>query len=179
MREYVDKLTSHIENERQYNRLKYVLWRHGKLFDLRTPSVIKTTLKHAIDTGDHKAVYIPPYRKSNQVEELLAEETNKLLRQGIIEPSISPWSPPVVLIKKKDGTSHFCVDFTKLNVITVRDPYPLTCIDVIFDYLSDSEYFTALDFNADYFQVPLYRRDRPKTIFSTRDSQYQFTVLLQ
>ncbi len=179
MREYVDTLTNHIENERQRNRLKQVLWRHGKLFDLRTPSVIKTTLKHAIDTGDHKPVYTPPYRQSNKVEELLAEETNKLLQQGIIEPSISPWSSPVVLIKKKDGTNRFCVDFTKLNAITVRDLYPLPRIDDIFDHLSDSEYFTTLDFKAGYFQVPLDRRDRPKTAFSTRDSRYQFTVLPQ
>jgi hypothetical protein len=179
MREYVDQLTTHIENEKQCSQVKHVLWRHGQLFDLRTPSVIKTTLKHAIDTGNHKSVYTPPYRQSNQVEELLADETNKLLRQGIIEPSISPWSSPVVLIKKKDGTNRFCVDFTKLNAITVRDQYPLPRIDDIFDHLSDSEYFTTLDFKSGYFQVPLDKRDRPKTAFSTRDSRYQFTVLPQ
>jgi hypothetical protein len=90
MREYVDNLTSHLENKQQCTKLKHVLWRHGKLFDLRAPSVIKTTLKHAIDTGDHKPVYTPPYRQSHQAEELLAKETNTLLRQGIIEPSNSP-----------------------------------------------------------------------------------------
>ncbi|CAF4876803.1 unnamed protein product, partial [Rotaria socialis] len=66
MREYIDNLTGHIENKKHLNSLKRVLWRHGKLFDLRTPSVIQTTLKHAIDTGHHKPMYTPPYRQSNQ-----------------------------------------------------------------------------------------------------------------
>ncbi|CAF2749573.1 unnamed protein product [Rotaria sp. Silwood2] len=179
MRKYIDNLTGHIENGKHRSRLKSVLWRHGKLFDLRTPSVIQTTLKHAIDTGHHKPIYTPPYRQSNQAEELLTTETNKLLQQGIIEPSISPWSSPVVLVKKKDGTHRFCVDFTKLNAITERDHFPLPRIDDIFDQLSDSHYFTTLDFKSGYFQVPLDKRDRSKTAFSTRDSRYQFTVLPQ
>ncbi|CAF4193297.1 unnamed protein product [Rotaria magnacalcarata] len=179
MREYIDILTGHIENKKHLNSLKRVLWRHGKLFDLRTPSVIQTTLKHAIDTGHHKPMYTPPYRQSNQTEELLTTETHKLLKQGIIEPFISPWSSSVVLVKKKDGTHRFCVDFTKLNAITIRDHFPLLRIDGIFDQLSDSHFFTTLDFKSGYFQVPLDRRDRSKTAFSTRDNRYQFTVLPQ
>ncbi|CAM4953748.1 unnamed protein product [Rotaria socialis] len=179
MRKYIDNLTGHIENKKHLNSLKRVLWRHGKLFDLRTPSVIQTTLKHAIDTGHHKPMYTPPYRQSNQAEELLNTETQKLLKQGIIEPSISPWSSPVVLVKKKDGTHRFCVYFTKLNAITIRDHFPLPRIDDIFDQLSDSHFFTTLDFKSGYFQVPLDKRDRSKTTFSTRDSRYQFTVLPQ
>ncbi|CAF4979735.1 unnamed protein product, partial [Rotaria socialis] len=124
-------------------------------------------------------MYTPPYRQSNQAEELLNTETQKLLKQGIIEPSISPWSSPVVLVKKKDGTHRFCVYFTKLNAITIRDHFPLPRIDDIFDQLSDSHFFTTLDFKSGYFQVPLDKRDRSKTTFSTRDSRYQFTVLPQ
>jgi hypothetical protein len=82
-------------------------------------------------------------------------------------------------VKKKDGTNRFCVDFTKLNAVTVKDPFPLPRIDDIFDYLSDSEYFTTIDFKSGYFQIPLDKKDRPKTAFSTRDNQYQFTVLPQ
>ncbi|CAF4923664.1 unnamed protein product, partial [Rotaria socialis] len=163
MRKYIDNLTGHIENKKHLNSLKRILWRHGKLFDLRTPSVIQTTLKHAIDTGHHKPMYTPPYRQSNQAEELLNTETQKLLKQGIIQPSISPWSSPVVLVKKKDGTHRFCVYFTKLNAITIRDHFPLPRIDDIFDQLSDSHFFTTLDFKSGYFQVPLDKRDRSKT----------------
>jgi hypothetical protein len=172
-------LTEHIEQEKQRNKLKHILWKHGKLFDTRKHSVIKTTLKHAIDTGNNKPVYTPPYRQSNKAEEILVQETSKLLQQGVIEPSTSPWSSPVVLVKKKDGTNRFCVDFTKLNAITVKDPFPLPRIDDMFDSLSDSEYFTTLDFQSGYFQIPLDKQDRPKTAFSTRDSRYQFTVLPQ
>ncbi|CAF3616491.1 unnamed protein product, partial [Rotaria socialis] len=88
-------------------------------------------------------------------------------------------SSPVVLVKKKDGTHRFCVDFTKLNAIAIRDHFPLPRIDDIFDQLSDSHFFTTLDFKSGYFQVPLDKRDRSKTAFSTRDSRYQFTVLPQ
>ncbi|CAF4747599.1 unnamed protein product, partial [Rotaria sp. Silwood2] len=88
-----------------------------------------------------------------------------------------PWCSPVVLVRKKDGTTRFCVDYRKLNDITVKDSFPLPRIDDIFDQLSQSTYFTTLDFKNGYFQIPLAIHDRPKTAFSTRDNHYQFKVL--
>ena len=102
-----------------------------------------------------------------------------LSRQDCIEPSTSPWCSPVVLVRKKDGTARFCVDYRKLNEVTVKDSFPLPRLDDIFDQISGSNHFTKLDFKSGYFQVPLAPPDRPKTAFSTRDNHYQFKVLPQ
>ncbi|CAF1257181.1 unnamed protein product [Rotaria sordida] len=107
------------------------------------------------------------------------EQTQKLLERGQIEESTSPWSSPIVLVKKKDKTMRFCIDYRRLNAITIKDAFPLPRIDEIFDQLSDATYYTKFDFKSGYFQVPLSKEDRPKTAFSTRDNHYQFTVLPQ
>ncbi|CAF1691434.1 unnamed protein product, partial [Adineta ricciae] len=119
------------------------------------------------------------YRRSLKDHEILNEQTANLYSQNIIEHSTSPWCSPVVLVKKKDGGTRFCVDYRKLNAITVKDSFPLPRIDDIFDQVSQATYFTKLDFKSGYFQIPLAPADRPKTAFSTRDNHYQFTVLPQ
>ncbi|CAF5227309.1 unnamed protein product, partial [Rotaria magnacalcarata] len=98
---------------------------------------------------------------------------------GIIERSTSPWSSPVVLVEKKDGTTRFCVDYRRLNEITTKDAFPLPRIDDIYGQLTTATYFTKFDFKPGYFQVPLDKADRPKTAFSTRDGHFQFKVLPQ
>ncbi|CAF5098327.1 unnamed protein product, partial [Rotaria magnacalcarata] len=152
---------------------------HGKLFDLRQPSTIKATVRHAIENGTHPSVHTPPYRASYRDEQIQREEIDKLLKQGIIEESTSPWLSPIVLVRKKDGSVRFCVDFRKLNNIPTKDAFPMPRIEDIFDYLSQAEYYTTIDFKSGYFQVGLDPKDRPKTAFSTRDQYYQFTVLPQ
>ena len=74
---------------------------------------------------------------------------------------------------------RFCIDYRRLNAITIKDAFPLPRIDEIFDQLADATYYTKFDFKSGYFQVPLSKEDRPKTAFSTRDNHYQFTVLPQ
>ncbi|CAF4291683.1 unnamed protein product [Didymodactylos carnosus] len=179
MREHIEQLTSHIEDLNQRQKLQHILWKHGKLFDLRQPSIIKRTVHHAIETGTHPPVHTPPYRVSYKDEQVQREEINKLLQQGIIEESTSPWSSPIVLVRKKDGTVRFCVDFRRLNNITTKDAFPIPRIDDIFDHLSQAEYYLTIDFKSGYFQVRFDPKDRPKTAFSTRDQHYQFTVLPQ
>ena len=179
IREQIGKLTEHMEDAKQKEQITSILWRYGKLFDLREPSKIGIVLKNAIDTGAHRPIHTAPYRKSNRDEQLLHEETQKLLDNDVIEHSTSPWSSPVVLVKKKDGTTRFCVDYRRLNQVTTKDAFPLPRIDDIYDQLTKATYFTKLDFKAGYFQVPLDARDRPKTAFSTRDGHFQFKVLPQ
>ena len=179
IREKIEDLTSHIEQPNQRQRLERILWKHGKLFDLRQPSTIKATVRHAIETDTHSPVFTPPYRVSYKDEQVQREEIDKLLKQGIIEESTSPWSSPIVLVRKKDGSIRFCVDFRKLNNITTKDAFPIPRIDDIFDHLSQAEYYSTIDFKSGYFQVGLDEKDRPKTAFSTRDQHYQFKVLPQ
>ncbi|CAF1308488.1 unnamed protein product [Rotaria sordida] len=179
IRQQINKLTEHISDDKQREQILKILWKYGKLFDIRRPSKIDIVLKNAIDTGTHRPVHTPPYRKSNKDQETLRKETDKLLKNAIIEHSTSPWSSPVVLVKKKDGTTRFCVDYRRLNQITTKDAFPLPRIDDIYDQLTKATYFTKFDFKAGYFQVPLDKSDRPKTAFSTRDGHFQFKVLPQ
>ncbi|CAF1112294.1 unnamed protein product, partial [Didymodactylos carnosus] len=144
-----------------------------------TPSVVNTTLTHAIDTGNHRPLYTPQYRQSHKDQQRISDETDKLIKQGIVENSTSPWSSPIVLIKKKDGTTRFCIDYRRINEITTKDSFPSPRIDEIFDQLGEATYFTKLDFKSGYFQIPLNKADRPKTAFSTRDKHLQFTVMPQ
>ncbi|CAF4490419.1 unnamed protein product, partial [Rotaria socialis] len=179
MREQVEQLTQHIRDDKRRQKLKQILWKHGKLFDVRRPSIIKATVHHAIETGTHPPTYTSPYRVSYKDEQIQRDEIDKLLKQGIIEESISPCSSPIVLVRKKDGSVRFCIDFRKLNNVTTRDAFPMPRIDDIFDHLSQAEYYTTIDFKSGYFQVGLDPKDRSKTAFSTRDQHYQFTVLPQ
>ena len=179
LRQQIERLTAHIEPINHRQQVQHILWKHGKLFDVRNPSTINITLENALDTGNHRPIYTPPYRRSLKDHQTLSDETAKLLDRQHIEPSTSPWNSPVVLVRKKDGSTRFCVDYRKLNDITVKDSFPLPRIDDIFDQLSQSLYFTKLDFKNGYFQIPLAPEDRPKTAFSTRDNHYQFTVLPQ
>jgi hypothetical protein len=179
IRKRINNLTIHIGDDKQREQLLKVLWKYGQLFDVREPSKIDIILKNAIDTSMHRPIHTPPYRKSNKDQETLGKETDKLLKNGIIEHSTSPWSSPVVLVKKKDGTTRFCVDYRRLNQITTKDAFPLPRIDDIYDQLTKATYFSKFDFKAGYFQVPLDKADRPKTAFSTRDGHFQFKVLPQ
>ncbi|CAF3026839.1 unnamed protein product [Rotaria sp. Silwood2] len=179
IRQQINKLTEHISDDKQRQQIFKILWKYGKLFDISESSKIDIILKKAINTGTHCPIHTPPYRKSNKDQETLRKETDKLLKNGIIEHSTSPWSSPVVLVKKKDGTTRFCVDYRRLNQITTNDAFPLPRIDDIYDQLTKATYFTKFYFKAGYFQVPLDKLDRPKTAFSTRDGHFQFKVLPQ
>ena len=179
IRQQIHELTTHIPNDEQRNQISNILWKYGNLFDLRKPSKINIVLKNAIDTGTHRPLHTPPYRKSNRDQEMLREETQKLLKNDIIEHSTSPWSSPVILVQKKDGTTRFCVDYRRLNQITTKDAFPLPRMDDIYDQLTKATYFSKFDFKSGYFQVPLDEADRPKTAFSTRDGHFQFKVLPQ
>ncbi|CAF2035709.1 unnamed protein product [Rotaria magnacalcarata] len=179
IRHQINKSIEHISDEKQREQILKILWKYGKLFDISEPSKIEITLKNAIDNGIHRPIHTPPYRKSNKDQETLNKETDKLLKNGIIEHSTSQWSSPVVLVQKKDGTTRFCVDYRRLNQITTKDAFPLPRIDDIYDQLTKATHFTKFDFKSGYFQVPLDKADRPKTAFSTRDGHFQFKVLPQ
>ena len=98
--------------------------------------------------------------------------------EGIIEPSVSPWSSNRVLVKKKDGSLGFCVDFRQLNDITIKDSHPLPRIDDTFDALSGSKYYSTLDLKSGYWQVGLSEEDKQKTAFSfPGGGLWQFTVM--
>ena len=106
-----------------------------------------------------------------------AKAIKEMSEQGVIEPSTSPWSSPVILVKKKDGSVRFCVDYRKLNDITLKDSYPLPRIDDSVEALSGAKWFTTLDLKSGYWQVELEEEAKKKTAFSIGTGLWQFTVM--
>ncbi|CAF4583547.1 unnamed protein product, partial [Didymodactylos carnosus] len=109
----------------------------------------------------------------------MQQEVGKLLDQGIIRPSNSPWSSPVLLKMKPDGTYRFLVDFRRLNSITKKDSYPQPSAEELLHHLAGHRYFTKLDLKSGYFQIPIHESDIPKTAIITQDGLYEFLVLAQ
>lgn len=178
IRQHIHSATEHITDLKHRSALRDILWRHKILFD-PTPSIINIPPQSAIKTSDHPPIFSKQYPASAQDQLIKSQETQKLLDRGQISESTSPWSSPVVLVKKKDNALRFCIDYRRLNSVTIKDAFPLPRIDEIFDHLSHAQYFTKFDFKSGYFQIPLAPEDRPKTAFSTRDNHFQFTVLPQ
>ena len=93
-------------------------------------------VQHFIDTGDHAPIRVPPRRLPFHKRDVVQKEVESMMASDVIEPSSSPWSAPVALIKKKDGGERFCIDYRKLNSITKKDVYPLPRCDEILESLS-------------------------------------------
>jgi hypothetical protein len=88
-----------------------------------------------------------------------------MAEQGVIEPSASQWSSNILVVKKKDNSLRFCVDFHQLNDVTRKDSHPLPRIDDTLDASSGAKCFSTLDFRSGYWQVGISEEDRPKTAF--------------
>lgn len=107
------------------------------------------------------------YRPRNPaMQKIIDEEMGKMLEEGIIEPSASAWSSPVVLVKKRDNTRRFCIDFRQLNEVTIKDAYPLPHVYATLDKLRDAQYLSTLDLKSGYWQIPLSKESRPLTAFA-------------
>ncbi|UYV78935.1 hypothetical protein LAZ67_17000317, partial [Cordylochernes scorpioides] len=148
------------------------------IFDFgSTPIKPTSTVKHKINTGDHSTIKQRPYRVAPSERRLIQDEVNKMIENHIVEPSESPWSSPVILVRKKDGTWRFCVDYRRLNKIAKKDVYPLPRIDDALDSLAGSSYFSTMDLRSGYWQIEVDEKDREKTAFITPDGLYEFQVM--
>lgn len=161
----------------QKNVFAQFLWEFQDVFfDNITPGNCKI-LEHTISVNNSNPIKQAPRR----VPIHLRKEVNGILedmkRQGIIEESNSPWVSPAVLVKKKDGSIRFCVDYRKLNAVTVKDSYPLPRIEDILDQLAGNSWFSTLDLKSGYWQVGLHPDDKEKTAFSVGNGLWQFTVM--
>ncbi|GBM22683.1 Transposon Ty3-I Gag-Pol polyprotein [Araneus ventricosus] len=119
--------------------------------------------EHRINTGNHPPNKPYPRRfplaKKEEVERLVREMVDNV----IIEESSGPRASPIVLVKKKDGSTRFCVDYRKLNEITIRDIYPLPRLNDTLDALNGSQWFSTVDLKSGYWQVEIQAEDREKT----------------
>ena len=110
---------------------------------------------HSIDTGVGRPVKQPPRRTSFEEKDQIERQLSELLLDGKIQASESPWASPVLLIKKKDSSWRFCIDYRRLNTATVKDTYPLPRIDDALDQLAEVKWFHRLDLVSGYWQAIL------------------------
>ena len=134
-------------------------------------------VKHGINTAGAAPIRQPARRLPLAKREEATNAIAEMSKQGVIEPSASPWSSPVVFVKKKDGSLQFCIDYRKLNDVTVKDSYPLPRIDDSVEALAGASWFSTLDLKSGYWQVELDDQAKEKTAFSIGTGLWQFTVM--
>ena len=130
-----------------------------------------------IDTGDAEPIKVPGRPYSPLDLEKIKDFIDENIANGIIKESEAPWSAPLVLATKADGTTRVCVDYRALNRVTKKDAYPLPRMDESFQKFHGARFFTILDLKSGYWQIPLDLSTRAKTAFSTRYGHFEWLVL--
>jgi hypothetical protein len=156
----------------QKKDLKRVFKKHESMLTDVPGSVDIQT--HSVKLTGDKVVNVKQYPLPFQSEKVVCEEVEKMLQLGVIEESVSPYSSPVVLVKKKDGSIRFCIDFRELNKVTEFDAEPIPDVETLFTSLRNKTFFTKVDLAKGYWQIPMAAEDKEKTAFRTPMGLFQF-----
>ena len=167
-------------DESEQVQLKTLLNRYRHVFSGDDSIPGRTSLvEHHIDLKDGTRPFkLPARRIPMHLQEEADKEVQKMIDHGIVEPSNSEFSSPPVLVRKKDGTVRFCIDYRKLNEATVKDSYPLPRISEAIDSIgTNAKYFSSLDLAMGYHHVPIAPEDKHKTAFPSRFGLLQYTAM--
>jgi hypothetical protein len=118
-----------------------------------------------------------PYKMSPVELADLKIQLQDLLDKGFIQPSLSPWGCPALFVPKKDKECRLCVDYRPLNAVTIKNKYPLPCIDILFDQLVGAQVFSKIDLCSGYHQIRIHDEDISKIAFSMRYGLYDYLVM--
>jgi len=158
--------------------LVMLLHNYRSTFNVPTELPPSRTHNHAIPLiKDSKPVKVRPYRYPHSQKHQIETMVQEMLAACIITPSMSPFSSPIILVKKKDGTWRFCTDYNALNAITIKDNFPIPTVDELIDELYGSNYFSKLDLRSGYHQLLVAEDDRHKTVFRTHQGHYEWLVM--
>ncbi|GKB84070.1 putative reverse transcriptase domain-containing protein [Tanacetum coccineum] len=151
--------------------------------------IVPTTLDHGYDIKlvavEFQIDLVPgaapvaraPYRLAPSEMKEFSDQLQELSDNGFIKPSSSPWGAPVLFVKKKDGSFRMCIDYRELNKLTVKNRYPLSRINDLFDQLQGSSVYSKIDLRSGYHQLRVREEDIPKTAFRTRYGHFKFQVM--
>ncbi|KAH0689385.1 hypothetical protein KY289_016743 [Solanum tuberosum] len=153
-----------------------------KEFQKSFQMIYSESLLREIDFGidvllDTRPISIPLCRMAPTELKELKEQLKDLLEKWFIRQSVSPWGPPVLFVRKKDGSLRMCIDYRQLNKVTIKNKYPLPRIDDLFDQLQSASCFSKIDLRSGYHQLKVRECDIPKTTFRTRYGHYEFLVM--
>lgn len=171
--------TEHL-NEEEKRLLENILEKYKDIFHIDGNNLSFTNeIKHVIHTHDEVPVYTKPYRYPQIHRDEVRTQINKMLEQGIIRPSYSPWSSPIWIVPKKLDASgkkkwRIVIDYRKLNDKTTDDRYPLPNITDLLDKLGRCQYFTTLDLASGFYQIEMDKDSIPKTAFNTENGHYEY-----
>jgi hypothetical protein len=117
------------------------------------------------------------YKMTHKELTELKVQLNELLDKGYVHPSSSPCGCPTLFVKKKDQSLRLCVDYRSLKAVTIKNKYPLSRINILFDQLAGAKVFSKVDLRSGYHQIKIRLKDVPKTTFSTRYGLYEYLVM--
>ena len=127
-----------------------------------------------IETGESAPIALRPYRPPDRMKDGVREEVDKLLDLGVAEPSFSPWASPVVPVPKKDGSLRICIDYRRLNSVTIPDPYYMSTLEEILEKVGSCGCLSKLDLSKGFYQIGIEEKSRDKTAFVTPFGKYRF-----
>ena len=148
------------------------------LFQEPTTLPPQRPLDHAIHLKPNtEPVNIRSYRYNPAQKTEIEKQVKDMLTNSIIQPSQSPFASPIFLVKKKDGTWRFCIDYRQHNSLTIKNNFPIPIIEDLLDEINGAAIFSKLDLRLDYHQIRMRPNDIPKTAFRTHQGLYEFTVM--
>jgi hypothetical protein len=175
---YVQKLQMDDAPQQSPPELTTLLEQFKDIFQEPIELPVEREVDHQIPLQlDAAIVNSRPYRMSFSQKDTMESLILQLLHNKVIRPSVSPYSSPAILVKKKDGSWRLCIDYRKLNKLTVKNKYLIPIIEDLLDELYGAKIFSKIDLRSGYHQIRTHPKDIPKTTFSTHQGHFEYMVM--